>query len=183
MCLLYNIDRLQPNRKIKSYNSDIVTRKTYALFKCSKDGVEIIRVTLNDWKQVDIRNQICITLMYSLRPAIPLGMGKSGLRALITHPAAQTVSPRVRSCLLSAKEEESSSIERKVRVLIPICFLFLNERLFTLISFKILTLSFAFKFDLQTAAVIGGSCKEGDGEVTEPNVSKGVFPWLKRIIT
>ena len=70
------------------------------------------------------------------------------------------MSPRVRSCLLSAKEEESSAIAKKARVLIPICYLLLNERILTSISFKTLTLSFAFNFDLETAAAIGEFAKK-----------------------
>ena len=56
-----------------------------------------IRVTFNDWEEVNLCALFCIIYMYSLHLAIPVGVGNSGSGALITHHAAQSVSSRVSS--------------------------------------------------------------------------------------
>ena len=45
-------------------------------FESGKDGVEVIMVTFNDWEEVDLCALLCITCMYSLHPAIPVGVWK-----------------------------------------------------------------------------------------------------------
>jgi len=54
--MLYDIHSLQPNQKIEGqgHYSDYVNRKPYALFESGEDGVVIITVTFNAWKEKSI---------------------------------------------------------------------------------------------------------------------------------
>jgi len=129
------------------------------------------------------RKSICVLCFASsawivvIQP-FQLECGNSGSWALIIHSAAQSVSPGVRSSGWSwARQEDDSAMGRNVMLFIPVCFLFVNGRIFTAAPFRILALSVAFNFTLGTAAVICGSGKGGAGEVTliQPTEWKGVL--------
>ena len=93
MCLLYYIHSLQPNRKVKGHYRD--PSEAYALFKSGEDGVEVIRVSFNNWEELDLCALLCIIIMDSLHPAISVGVRE--LRIVgFDHPP-QSVSPGVSS--------------------------------------------------------------------------------------
>ena len=52
--LLYKIHSLKPERKIEGHYSNPVSRELYAHLESGKDGVQVIRVTFNDWEKVDL---------------------------------------------------------------------------------------------------------------------------------
>ncbi|KAI4823261.1 hypothetical protein KUCAC02_011858 [Chaenocephalus aceratus] len=63
----------EPDRKIECHYSDSVCREPRALFESGEDGVEVIRVTFNDWEEVDLCALLDIICMDTLHPAIPVG--------------------------------------------------------------------------------------------------------------
>jgi len=75
-------------------------------------------------------------------------------------------------------EEESSEMGRNMMVFIPVCFLLVNERIFTSAPLRILALSTAFNFILGIAAAACGSGRGGARKMTkiQPIEWKGVFP-------
>ena len=91
---------------------------------------------------------------------------KSGSWALITHPAAQSVSPGVRSGWLCVTEEDSSAMGRNMMEFIPICFLFVNGRIFTSACFRNQDLSFVKCLQLLCLWIWKRWCRRGDFDPT-----------------
>ena len=95
-----------------------------------------IRVTSNDWEEVNLCVLFCIICMYSLHSAIPIGVWESG--SGISHHAAQSVSPRVAG--LEPGGGELSDGEKQDGVyscMFPVG----KGRIFTSAPLRILTLS------------------------------------------
>lgn len=63
--------------------------------------------------------------------------------------------------LVMSQEEGSSAMGRNVMAFIPICFLLVNERIFTSAPLRIFALLSAFSFTLGITAVVCGSGKGG----------------------
>ena len=95
-----------------------------------------IRVTFNDWEEVNLCALFCIIFMYSLHSAIPVGVGELRIRGF-DHP------PCCPKCVFQwlVQEEESSEMGRNMMVIIPVCLLLVKEESFTSAPLRILTLS------------------------------------------
>jgi len=76
-------------KKIKGHYNDSVSREPY--------GVEVIRVTFNNWAEFDLCALLYIICMDSLHPAVPIGVRE--LRILcFDHP------PRCPECVIRSEE-------------------------------------------------------------------------------
>ena len=128
-----------------------------------------IRVTFNDWEEVNLCALFCIIYMYSLHSAIPVGVGELRIRGFNLPPYCPKCVFQSEEWLVMSQEEESSEMGRNMMVFIPVCLLLVKEESFTSALLRILTLSTlpsAFNFTPGTASVVCGSGEGGAGEVT-----------------
>ena len=70
--MLYDVHSLKPDREIKRHYSDPVSRELHALFESGEDGAVVIRVTFDDWEEINLRALFDIICMDTLNPAIPI---------------------------------------------------------------------------------------------------------------
>ena len=101
-----------------------------------------IRVTFNDWEEVNLCALFCIIYMYSFHSAIPVGVGELRIRGFDHPPCCPKCVFQSEQWLVMSQEEESSEMGRNMMVFIPVCLLLVKEESFTSAPLRILTLSY-----------------------------------------
>ena len=98
-----------------------------------------IRVTFNDWEEVNLCALFCIIYMSSLPSAIPVGVGEFRIRGFDHPPCCSTCVFQSEEWRFMSQEEESSEMRRNMIVFILVCLLLVKEESFTSAPLRILT--------------------------------------------
>ena len=86
-----------------------------------------IRVTFNDWEEVNLCALFGIIYMYSLHSAIPVGVGELRIRGFDHPPCCPKCVFHGEEWLVMSQEEESSAMGRNMMVFILVCLLLVKE--------------------------------------------------------
>ena len=73
-----------------------------------------IRVTFNDWEEVNLCALFCIIYMYSFHSAIPVGVGELRIRGFDHPPCCPKCVFQSEQWLVMSQEEESSEMGRNM---------------------------------------------------------------------
>ena len=133
----------QPSARLRHY-SDPVSRESHAFFESGEDGVVVIRVTFNDWEEINLHALLETFSMDTLHPAIPVRVFEWSQDRGLWSP----------------------TLGRNMMEFIPICFLFVNGRIFTSACFRNQDLGFVKCLQLLCLWIWKRWCRRGDFDPT-----------------